>query len=127
MINPALINVAIPGTLKEIVTEIGVRNRDISKLIAAGRFADIWLPAFEAKDLALAIIGYGPGMPTYKRRGIIRQSIGWCTRHGCLMRLATSAIASRSPPPTPILRRLLRQSKCWYKGNIDGVVPAESC
>jgi hypothetical protein len=70
MINPALINVAIPGTLKEIVTEIGVRNRNISELIAAGRFADIWLPAFEAKDLALAIIGYSPGMPTYKRRGV---------------------------------------------------------
>jgi hypothetical protein len=70
MINPALINVPIPGTLKEIVTEIGVRNRRISELVDAGRFADIWLPAFEAKDLALAIIGYEPELPTYKRRGL---------------------------------------------------------
>ena len=70
MVNPALINVAIPSTLEEIVTEIGVRNRQISELVNAGRFADIWLPAFEAKDLALATIGYGPGMPTYKRRGL---------------------------------------------------------
>ena len=70
MINPALINVAIPGTLKEIVTEIGVRNRHIRELVDAGRFADIWRPAFEAKDLALALNGYGPGMPTYKRRAL---------------------------------------------------------
>jgi hypothetical protein len=70
MINPALINVTIPGTLDEIVTEIGVRSRQIRELVEAGRFADIWLPAFEAKDLALALIGYGPGMPTYKRRDL---------------------------------------------------------
>ena len=68
MINPALINVPIPGTLEEIVKEIGVRNQHIRELVDAGRFADIWLPAFEAKDLALAMNGYGPGMPTYKRR-----------------------------------------------------------
>jgi Cu/Ag efflux protein CusF len=70
MVNPALLNVQIPGTLKEIVAEIDVRNRTISELVDAGRFTDIWLPAFEAKELALAIIGYGPGMPTYKRRGL---------------------------------------------------------
>ena len=74
MINPALINVAIPSTLEEIVTEIGVRNRQISELVKAGRFADIWLPAFEAKDLALATNSYGAGMPTYKRRASIRRS-----------------------------------------------------
>jgi hypothetical protein len=70
LINQALINVPIPGTLEEILTEIAVRNRHISELVDAGRFADIWLPAFEAKDLALAINGYGPAMPTYKRRDL---------------------------------------------------------
>ena len=70
MINSALINVAIPGTLQEIVTEIGVRDRRIRELVDAGRFADIWLPAFEAKDLALALNNYAPGMPTYKRRDL---------------------------------------------------------
>ncbi len=70
LINQALINVPIPGTLEEILTEIAVRNRHISELVDAGRFADIWLPAFEAKDLSLAINGYGPAMPTYKRRDL---------------------------------------------------------
>ena len=70
MINAALINVPIPGTLDEIVAEIGVRDRRIRELVDAGRFVDIWLPAFEAKDLALALNSYGPGMPTYKRRNL---------------------------------------------------------
>ena len=70
MINAALINVPIPGTLDEIVAEIGVRDRRIRELVDAGRFVDIWLPAFEAKDLALALNSYAPGMPTYKRRSL---------------------------------------------------------
>jgi hypothetical protein len=70
MINAALINVPIPGTLDEIVAEIGVRDRRIRELVDAGRFVDIWLPAFEAKDLALALNSYGPGLPTYKRRNL---------------------------------------------------------
>ena len=70
MVNAALLNVAIPGTLGEILTEIGVRDRQLRGLVDAGRFADIWLPAFEAKDLALALSSYGAGMPTYKRRGL---------------------------------------------------------
>jgi len=70
MINAALINVPIPGTLDEIVAEISVRDRRIRELVDAGRFVDIWLPAFEAKDLALALNSYGPGMPTYKRRNL---------------------------------------------------------
>jgi hypothetical protein len=70
MINSALINVPIPGTLPEILNEIGLRNRQISELVQASRFADLWLPAFEAKDLALAINAYGPGLPSYKRRAL---------------------------------------------------------
>jgi hypothetical protein len=70
MVNAALINVPIPGSLDEIVAEIGVRDRRIRELVEAGRFVDIWLPAFEAKDLALALNSYGPGMPTYKRRNL---------------------------------------------------------
>jgi hypothetical protein len=70
MVNAALLNVVIPGTLGEILTEIGVRDRQIRGLVEAGRFVDIWLPAFEAKDLALALNNYGAGMPTYKRRAL---------------------------------------------------------
>ena len=68
MVNPALIEVAIPATVEEIVTQITTRSQTIGELIAAGRFADVWLPAFEAKDLALAMNAHGAEMPTYRRR-----------------------------------------------------------
>jgi len=68
MVNPALINVAIPATTEEIVAQIVSRNRQIRDLVDAGKFADVWLPAFEAKELALAMNGHGAEMPTYKRR-----------------------------------------------------------
>ena len=68
MVNPALINVVIPATTAEIVAQIGSRNRQIRELVDAGKFADVWLPAFEAKELALAMNGHGAEMPTYKRK-----------------------------------------------------------
>ena len=68
MVNPALVEVAIPATVEEIVTQITTRSRDIGELITAGRFADVWLPAFEAKDLTLALNGHSAEMPTYRRR-----------------------------------------------------------
>ena len=68
MVNPALVEVAIPATVEEIVTQITTRRQEIGELVAAGRFADVWLPAFEAKDLALAMNAHGAEMPTYRRR-----------------------------------------------------------
>jgi hypothetical protein len=68
MVNPALINVKIPDTVPEILSEIGSRDKQIHDLVEQGRFADVWLPAFEAKDLGLAIAGRASTLPTYKRR-----------------------------------------------------------
>ena len=68
LVNPALINVKIPDTVQEIVAEISTRDKQIRELVEAGKFADIWLPAFEAKDLALAIGARSAQLPTYKRR-----------------------------------------------------------
>ncbi len=68
MVNPALIEVAIPATLEEIVAEITIRHQEIGDLVAAGQFTDVWLPAFQAKDLALAMNAHGAEMPTYRRR-----------------------------------------------------------
>ena len=68
MVNPALINVKIPDTVPEIVAEINTRDKAIRDLVAAGRFADVWLPAFEAKDLGLALGSRSSQLPTYKRR-----------------------------------------------------------
>ena len=62
------IQVSIPDTIEGIVTEIGTRNRQIGELIDLGRFPEVWFPAFEAKDLALAMTGHAAGWPADKRR-----------------------------------------------------------
>jgi len=67
IVNPALIQVAIPGTVGEIVAEISARNRQIGELIELGRFTDVWFPAFEAKDLALAMSPHAAQIPADKR------------------------------------------------------------
>jgi hypothetical protein len=62
-----LIQVAIPDTAGGIVAEIGTRNRRIGELIELGRFPEVWFPAFEAKDLALALSGHAARMPADRR------------------------------------------------------------
>jgi hypothetical protein len=49
------IQVVIPDTIPAIVDELRVRDARIRDLIGTGSFATIYLPAFEAKALALAL------------------------------------------------------------------------
>jgi len=49
------IEVAIPDTVEEMVRAVSTRNERIRDLIERGSFAEIYVPAFEAKELALAI------------------------------------------------------------------------
>ena len=65
--NPGLPQVSIPETVGEIVAQIGTRNRQIGELIDLGRFTDVWFPAFEAKDLALAMTPHAAQIPADKR------------------------------------------------------------
>jgi hypothetical protein len=60
--------VSIPDTVDGIVAEIGTRNRQIAELIDLGRFPDVWFPAFEAKDLALAMSAHAARMPVDTRQ-----------------------------------------------------------
>jgi hypothetical protein len=66
-VNAAVIQVAIPDTVGEIVAQISARNRQIGELIDLGKFTDVWFPAFEAKDLALAMSSHAPQIPADKR------------------------------------------------------------
>ena len=43
-------------------------NRQIGELIELGRFPEVWFPAFEAKDLALAMGAHAARMPADKRQ-----------------------------------------------------------
>jgi hypothetical protein len=49
------IQVVIPDSIEAMVREVSARNQKIRDLIDKGSFAEIYLPAFEAKELALAI------------------------------------------------------------------------
>jgi hypothetical protein len=70
MLPPAAppVQVSIPDTVEAIVFEIGARNRQIGELIDLGRFPEVWFPAFEAKDLALAMSAHAGRLPPDRRR-----------------------------------------------------------
>ena len=58
----------IPASIEEMVAELSIANRQIKDLIDRGAFTDIWVSAFRAKDLALAMDARSAQLPTYKRR-----------------------------------------------------------
>jgi hypothetical protein len=45
----------IPETIPEIVAQLKARDTDVRELIRQGNFAAVWVPAFQAKDLAVAL------------------------------------------------------------------------
>jgi hypothetical protein len=45
----------IPDTIPEILAQLQTRNDEIRQLIGEGNFAAVWVPAFQAKDLAVAL------------------------------------------------------------------------
>jgi len=45
----------IPETIPEILAQLKARDAEIRDLIREGNFAAVWVPAFQAKDLAIAL------------------------------------------------------------------------
>jgi len=58
----------IPATVEEIAGQLTAASRQIKDLIDSGAFADIWVAAFKAKDLALAMDARSGQLPADKRR-----------------------------------------------------------
>ena len=54
-VDPALIPVPIPETVPEMLAQLRTRSDQIRAFIDKGAFAAIYVPAFQAKDLALAL------------------------------------------------------------------------
>jgi hypothetical protein len=53
----------LPGTMAELLADLGKRRDDVRGLVQKGDFGAIWVPAFQAKDLAVALephIGHLP-------------------------------------------------------------------
>ena len=54
-IDPALVPLPIPDTVPEMLAQLRTRSEQIKSFIDKGTFAAIYVPAFQAKDLALAL------------------------------------------------------------------------
>jgi hypothetical protein len=54
-IDPALVPLPIPDTVPEMLAQLKTRTEQIRSFIDKGAFAAIYVPAFQAKDLALAL------------------------------------------------------------------------
>jgi hypothetical protein len=47
--------VPIPSSMTEMLAQLEVRTRQVGELIARGDFSAVWVPAFQAKDIAIAL------------------------------------------------------------------------
>ena len=63
----AAIEVSIPDTVEEMFAELAGRNERIRELIGRGAFGEVWVPAFQAKELALAIEAHTGQFPEARR------------------------------------------------------------
>ncbi len=60
----------IPELTTDIVTEITARDTELRALISAGRFAEIFFPALQAKELGLALIERTDDLSVRQRNGV---------------------------------------------------------
>jgi Heavy metal binding domain len=80
----ALIPVPIPETVPEIMAQLRTRTDQIRTFIDRGSFASIYVPAFQAKDLALALDARKNTIPVDKRR-IAQPAIAQLVRSAYLL------------------------------------------
>ncbi len=66
-VDAALAQVPVPNTVPEMVQQLKARTDQIRLLIDRGLFADVYVPAFQAKDVALALEAHQNDLPAAKR------------------------------------------------------------
>jgi hypothetical protein len=54
-VDPSLVPLPIPDTVAEMVAQLKTRNEQVGELIKRGDFTAVYVPAFQAKDLAIAM------------------------------------------------------------------------
>ena len=83
-IDPALIQLPIPDTVPEMLAQLRTRTEQIRAFIDKGSFAAIYVPAFQAKDLALALDEHKQDL-TPERRRIAEPAIAKLVRSAYLL------------------------------------------
>jgi hypothetical protein len=66
-VDAALAQLPIPDTVPEMLKQLQARTDQIRMLIDKGLFADMYVPAFQAKDVALALEAHQADLPAPKR------------------------------------------------------------
>jgi hypothetical protein len=67
-VDPALVPLPIPDTVPEMLSQLRTRTEQIRAIIDRGAFASLYVPAFQAKDLALALDAHTQELPTDRRK-----------------------------------------------------------
>ncbi len=65
-VDPALVPVPIPESVPEMLAQLKTRNAQVKQFIDKGMFAALYVPAFQAKDLALALDEHKQELPPDK-------------------------------------------------------------
>jgi hypothetical protein len=67
-VDAALVTLPIPDTVPEMLAQLRARTDQIRQFIDKGSFASIYVPAFQAKDLALALEAHKNELPAERRK-----------------------------------------------------------
>jgi hypothetical protein len=67
-LDPGLIPLPIPETIPEMVAQLTQRTEQIRRFIDQGSFASLYVPAFQAKDVALALDEHSHELPPERRK-----------------------------------------------------------
>ena len=83
-VDPALVTLPIPETVPEMLAQLKTRTEQIRSFIDKGAFAAIYVPAFQAKDLALALDDHVRTLPA-ERRKVVEPAITKLVRSAWLL------------------------------------------
>ena len=67
-VDPALVPLPIPDSVPEMLSQLRTRTEQIRAIIDRGSFASIYVPAFQAKDLALALDAHKQELSADRRK-----------------------------------------------------------
>jgi len=83
-VDPALVPLPIPDTVPEILGQLRTRSTQIKGFIDRGLFGDVYVPAFQAKDLAIALASKEETLAA-DRRSVIEPAIAKLVRASYLL------------------------------------------
>jgi hypothetical protein len=54
-VDPGVVSAPIPDSVPEILVQLKTRHQEIGELVQRGAFGAVWVPAFQARDLSIAL------------------------------------------------------------------------